>query len=97
MKTYTDMKELLRDTNLGQRTVILPHEMYLEKIRTHYPEVYQGLRGLSLKVPRHGVHATMVQAKDDSSYELLKSVLEETKTEYSLLGPKGKAVPASAS
>jgi hypothetical protein len=97
MKTYTNIKDLLRDTNYGQRTVILPHEMYLEEIRMHYPEVFQGLRGLSLKASRHGVHSIMVQAKDENAYEVLTTILDAAKTKYSLLGPKGKPVsPASS-
>jgi hypothetical protein len=95
MKTYTDIKDLLKDTDQGQRTVILPHEMCLEEIRKHHSEVYDGLRGLSLKV--HGVHATMVQAKNKTAYKLLTTILKENGTEYSLLGRKGKPMPPASS
>jgi hypothetical protein len=97
MKTYTDIRTLLEDTNHGQRTVVFPHEMFLKEIRKHHSEIYDGLTGLSLKIPRQGVHLTMAQARDESTYNLLINVLKVTKTEYALLGPKGKPVsPAAA-
>ena len=96
MKTYTDIKDLLRDTNQGERTVILPHEKFLEEIRTHHSKVFDGLRALSLKAPKQGVHATMVQAKNEAAYKLLTAILKESGAEYSLLGPKGKPMPPAA-
>jgi len=96
MKTYTDMGDLLKDTNRGERTVILPHEMCLEDIRTHHSEIYQGLRALSLKVPRQGVHSIMVQAKNKAAYELLTDTLKAAEVKYSLLGPKGNPIPVSS-
>ena len=96
MKTYTDVDDLLKDTNHGERTVILPHEKYLENIRMHHPEIFQGLRALSLKTPKGGIHSTMVQAKNKAAYELLTDTLKAAEVKYSLLGPKGKPLPASS-
>jgi hypothetical protein len=97
MKTYTDMKDLLRDTDYGLRTIILPHEMYLEEIRTHHSEIFGGLRVFSFRTPKGGVHSIILQAKDDEAYGILTAALKTTKIGYSLLGPKGKPMSAPAS
>ena len=97
MKTYTDLGDLLKDTNHGKMTVILPHEKCLEDIRTHHSEIYRGLRALSLKTPKGGVHSTMVQAKNKAAYELLTDTLKAAEVKYSLLGPKGNPMPPELS
>lgn len=95
MKTCTSMDELLGQAK-GGRIVVLPHEKVLEEIRTHHSEIFQGLKGLSLKIPRKGIHVTMVLIKDEGVFNSLKAVLEAKNVNYSFLGPKGKIISPEA-
>jgi len=86
------MKELLFSTDDGLRTIVFPHEKVLEEIRTHHFELFQELRGFSLKAPKQGIHLTVVQAKNKIAYDLLIDVLGEINVGYDLLSPKGKII-----
>jgi hypothetical protein len=92
VKTFTEMKGVLKATGNGKMTIALDNPLDVVVIRTKHSDICANLSFFSLK-PKKGIHTDFIKANNINAYNALTGIISG----YKLLDPKGHLMPATAS
>ena len=91
MKTYTDIKDILKETDNGKMTIALENPLDVNFVRARHSDICAKLSFFSLK-PKKGIHTDFIKADDIHAFNALTGIIAK----YRLLDPRGHLLPPTA-